>query len=42
MSLDMEKEISRHQKDWADFAKWAAVGTAVVIAIVGILALTRV
>jgi hypothetical protein len=40
MSLDMEKEIARHRKDWADFAKWSFLGTAAVVAIVGIMALT--
>ena len=42
MALDMEKEIARHQKGWADFAKWSLVSTVVVIAIVGIMGLTLV
>ena len=42
MALDMEKEIARHQKGWADFAKWSSVGTIIVISIVGIMGLTLV
>ena len=42
MALDMEKEFARHEKGWADFAKWSFVTTAIVIAIVGIMALTLV
>lgn len=42
MALDMEKEIARHQQGWADFAKWAFVGTVAVIAIVGLMGLTLV
>ena len=42
MALDMEKEITRHQKGWADFAKWTFISTVAVIAIVGIMALTLV
>ena len=42
MALDMEKEIARHQKGWADFAKWTFVSTVVIIAIVGMMALTLV
>ena len=42
MALDMEKEIARHQKGWADFAKWAFVGTVVMVAIVGLMGLTLV
>lgn len=42
MALDMEKEIARHQKGWADFAKWSFVGTVLVVAIVGLMALTLV
>ncbi len=30
MALDMDKEIERHQKGWADFAKWSAVTTVIV------------
>jgi hypothetical protein len=40
MALDMEKEIARHQKGWEDFAKMTFIGTVVVIAIVGLMALT--
>lgn len=42
MALDMEKEIARHQKGWADFAKWSFVSTVIVVAIVGLMALTLV
>ncbi|MBT5649285.1 aa3-type cytochrome c oxidase subunit IV [bacterium] len=42
MALDMDKEIERHQKGWADFAKWSAVTTVIVVAIVGIMGLTLV
>jgi hypothetical protein len=42
MALDMEKEIARHQKGWADFAKWTFVSTVIIIAIVGMMALTLV
>jgi hypothetical protein len=37
MALDMEKEIARHQQEWAGFAKMMFIGTVVVIAIVGIM-----
>ena len=42
MTFDMEKEIARHQKGWADFAKWTFVGTVAVVAIVGLMGLTLV
>ena len=42
MALDMEREITRHQKGWADFAKWAFISTVAVVAIVGLMGLTLV
>ena len=40
MALYMEKEIARHQKGWEDFARMTFIGTIMVIAIVGLMALT--
>jgi len=42
MALDMEKEIARHQKGWVDFARWTFVSTVIIVAIVGMMALTLV
>jgi len=42
MALDMEKEIARHQQGWADFTKMFTLGTVIVLAIVGLMALTLV
>jgi hypothetical protein len=40
MALDMDKEIIRHQKGWEGFAKFAFFGTASVIALLAVMALT--
>jgi hypothetical protein len=40
MSLDIEKEIARHQKGWADFAKMITIGSISVVALLAILAIT--
>jgi len=40
MALNMEEEIARHQRGWDGFAKFLFFGTAAVIIIVGLMALT--
>lgn len=40
MALDMEKEIIRHQKGWEGFAKFTFFGTAAMVALLVVMALT--
>lgn len=40
MALDMEQEIIRHQRGWHGFTRFLFLGTASVIAILALLALT--
>ncbi len=40
MALNIQEEITRHQKGWEGFAKFMFYGSAAVIVIVGLMALT--
>lgn len=40
MALDMQQEITRHQKGWDAFVKATIIGTAHVIVLLVIMALT--
>lgn len=40
MALNMEQEIIRHQQGWHSFARFLFFGTASVVALLAVLALT--